>query len=121
MAISYHRPTAIFVDLAVIKENVAHAVLQQQGKRDVFVVVKANGYSHGAVPVAKAAIAAGATGLGVATIDEGIALREAGITQTILILGLVDVQWLPLIIHYHLPIPVATQEWLEEAWSVYQN
>ncbi len=121
MAISYHRPTAIFVDLAVIKENVAHAVLQQQGKRDVFVVVKANGYSHGAVPVAKAAIAAGATGLCVATIDEGIALREAGITQTILILGLVDVQWLPLIIQYHLAIPVATQEWLEKAWSVYQN
>ena len=62
MAISYHRPTAIFVDLAVIKENVAHAVLQQQGKRDVFVAVKANGYGHGAVPVPKPQLLQGQQG-----------------------------------------------------------
>lgn len=121
MVVSYHRPTKVVVDLAVIKENVAQAVLQQQGKRAIFAVVKANGYGHGAVPVAKAAVAGGATGFCVATLDEGIALRESGITEEILILGIVEVHWLPLILEYDLAVPVATQEWLEEAWDYYQK
>lgn len=121
MAISYHRPTKIIVDLAVIKENVAQTVRQQQGQRAVFAAVKADGYGHGAVPVAKAAAVAGAKGFCVATLDEGIALREGGLTEEILILGLVEVQWLPLILKYDLAVPVATQEWLEAAWDFYQT
>lgn len=121
MAVSYHRPTKIVVDLAVIKENVAQSVLQQQNKRGVFAAVKANGYGHGAVPVAKAALAGGAVGFCVATLDEGMALREGGLTEDILILGLIEVHWLPLIIQYNFAIPVATQEWLEEAWDFYQK
>ncbi len=47
-------------------------------------VVKADGYGHGATPVARAALAAGATELGVATIDEALALRRDGITAPVL-------------------------------------
>ena len=50
-------------------------------------VVKADGYGHGAVNVAKAAIKGGASHLGIATLQEGIELREAGIKCPILVLG----------------------------------
>ncbi|NLM68236.1 MAG: alanine racemase, partial [Enterococcus sp.] len=115
MVVSYHRPTKVIVDLAAIKENVAIEVKKQAGKRDIFAVVKANGYGHGAVPAAKAALVGGASGFCVATLDEGIALRESGITAPIIVLGIVEVAWLPLILEYHLAVPVATLSWLEEA------
>jgi alanine racemase len=50
-------------------------------------VVKANGYGHGAVPAARAALAGGATWLGVSSVQEGVELRKAGIGQPILNLG----------------------------------
>ena len=50
-------------------------------------VVKADGYGHGAVPVARAAAAGGASSFGVATLQEGVELREAGLRQPVLVLG----------------------------------
>lgn len=120
MVVSYHRPTKVVVDLAAIKENVATEVKKQAGQREVFAVVKANGYGHGAVPAAKAALVGGASGFCVATLDEGMALRESGITEPILVLGIVEVAWLPLILEYRLAVPVATLSWLEEA-SLYME
>lgn len=57
----------------------------------MMVAVKANGYGHGAVEVAKAAIEAGINQLAVAFVDEAIELREAGINVPILILGYTSV------------------------------
>ncbi|WP_227984226.1 alanine racemase [Nocardia spumae] len=71
------------VDLDAIAHNVrilrAHA-----GDAAVMAVVKADAYNHGAVQVGRAALAAGATELGVTTIDEALELRAAGITAPIL-------------------------------------
>ncbi len=53
----------------------------------LWAVVKANGYGHGALTVARVALGAGATGLVVATVAEGVALRRGGITAPILLLG----------------------------------
>jgi alanine racemase len=53
-------------------------------------VVKANGYGHGAVPVARALEAAGARMLGVATVEEGVELRRAGVRLPLVVLGGVD-------------------------------
>jgi alanine racemase len=50
-------------------------------------VVKADGYGHGAVPVARAAAAGGAGCFGVATLQEGVELRQAGLHQPVLVLG----------------------------------
>lgn len=50
-------------------------------------VIKADAYGHGAIPVARAVLAAGAGWLGVACVDEGVALRAAGITAPILVMG----------------------------------
>jgi alanine racemase len=78
-----HRPTVAVVDLDAIRHNVR--TLQPQSAH-VMAVVKANGYGHGAVQVARAAQSAGARWLGVALIEEGIELRDAGIVGPILVL-----------------------------------
>lgn len=67
----------IVVDLEAIRANVRH-LRELVGPAAVMVVVKADGYGHGMVPVSRAAREAGAEWLGVATLDEAVALREAG-------------------------------------------
>lgn len=75
------------VDLDAVAHNVG--VLRSVVGSDVelFAVVKANAYGHGAVPVARAALAAGADRLAVGRVDEGIELRRAGIDAPILALS----------------------------------
>jgi len=70
------------VDLSAIKHNVA--LLKEKSGTNLLAVVKADAYGHGLVPVAKAAINAGASMLGVALLEEAITLRESGITEPIL-------------------------------------
>jgi alanine racemase len=70
------------VDLAAIAHNVT--VLGDRSGVGVLAVVKADGYGHGAVPVARAALAAGAAEIGVATIEEALALRQGGITGPVI-------------------------------------
>lgn len=115
MVASIHRPTRIIVHNDAIIQNVANEIKRLPQGRELFAVVKANGYGHGAVAVAKAAKAGGATGFCVATIDEGIELREAGFTEPILILGVVAVIYLPLVTEYRLAFPVNSQDWLNQA------
>jgi alanine racemase len=74
------------VDLDAIRANVA-ALRALAAPAALLAVVKANGYGHGAVPVARAALAAGATWLGVARVEEGEQLREAGIDAPIMLLS----------------------------------
>ena len=70
------------VDLSAIKHNVE--LLKKTAGTKLLAVVKADAYGHGLIPVAKAAISAGADYLGVALLEEAIALREAGIEAPIL-------------------------------------
>ena len=71
------------IDLGAVQANVAHLRILI-GTRHTMAVVKANGYGHGAVQVARAALAGGADWLGVADIDEALALRAAGIDAPLL-------------------------------------
>jgi len=70
------------IDTSAITENVRH--LRALTESEIIAVVKADGYGHGAVRSAVAALAGGATRLGVADIDEALALRRAGIDAPIL-------------------------------------
>jgi alanine racemase len=79
-----HRPTVAVVDLDAIRHNVLSLKPQPAA---VMAVVKADGYGHGAVPVARVATEAGAGWLGVAMVEEGIALRESGLVAPILVLS----------------------------------
>jgi len=71
------------VDLDAIADNV-RLLREHAGSAQVMAVVKADGYGHGAVQVGRAALAAGAAELGVATIDEALALRSEGISSPVL-------------------------------------
>ena len=78
------RPTWVDVDLDAIRHNAR--VLTPDGA-ELMAIVKANGYGHGDVEVARAAIEAGATWAGVALVEEGLRLRAAGIEAPILVLS----------------------------------
>ena len=75
------------IDLAALSNNVQEIRKLISDRTDLMAVVKADAYGHGAVTVAQIALKSGASWLGVATVPEGIQLREAGITAPILILG----------------------------------
>ena len=92
-----HRNTRVVVDLSIIKQNISKLKSKLSSPKQVYAVVKANAYGHGMIPVAKAALEAGVQGFCVANVDEALALREAGIMEPILILGLSRVEDAP---HY---------------------
>lgn len=71
------------VSLDAVRHNTA-LLRHRAGHAGVMAVVKADGYGHGAVPVARAALEAGATWLGTATIEEALRLRAAGIGAPVL-------------------------------------
>ena len=77
------RDREAFVDLGAITANVAALCELVRGSQ-VLAAVKADGYGHGMVPAARAALAGGAAWLGVADLDEAVALRRAGITAPVL-------------------------------------
>ncbi|MSQ15922.1 MAG: alanine racemase [Dehalococcoidia bacterium] len=81
------RPLWASISLDALRHNI-HQIKKHIGpKAEILAVVKANGYGHGAIPIARAALSAGANGLAVACTDEGVQLREAGITAPILVMG----------------------------------
>lgn len=115
MVVSYHRPTKAIIHTKAITENVRQETARLKKGTELFAVVKANGYGHGAVQTALAAVKGGAAGFCVSNIDEAIQLRDAGLTQPILILGVVAIAELPLISDYQIAIPISSLEWLREA------
>ncbi|HET9516644.1 MAG TPA: alanine racemase [Actinoplanes sp.] len=70
------------IDLDAIRSNVA--LLRAATTAEVMAVVKADGYGHGMLPAARAALAGGATWLGVCTLDEALELRRGGIRAPVL-------------------------------------
>jgi alanine racemase len=70
------------IDLDAIRDNVA--MLRARTTAEVMAVVKADGYGHGMLPSARAALAGGATWLGVATLEEALELRRSGLTAPVL-------------------------------------
>src|SRR5881397_2570341 len=72
------------VDLGAIRHNVGVLAERAAGGAGVMAVVKADGYGHGLVPTARAAVDGGASWLGVAFLEEALALRAAGIAVPVL-------------------------------------
>ena len=88
MISSLHRPTLAKVDLSAISENIEQVVSHIPKQVQTFAVVKANAYGHGAVEVAKH-VSKQVDGFCVSNLDEALELRQAGLEQPILILGVV--------------------------------
>jgi len=81
-AVTQEHATAV-IDLGALAHNVERIKSHVAGPA-VMVIVKADGYGHGLVPSARAAVAGGATWLGVALLQEAVTLRDAGVTARIL-------------------------------------
>ena len=80
------RPTTIYVDLKQLRANL-DAIRSHVGACRVMAIVKANAYGHGLIPTAQALERYGVDALGVAFLEEGVALRQAGVNIPILVLG----------------------------------
>ncbi len=98
------------IDLNAIRHN-AQAVKKAIGAgRHLMAIVKADAYGHGAVRVAKTALNSGADYLGVATVDEGIQLREGLVNAPILMLAEPPASAIPLLLAYKIMPAVYTSE-----------
>ncbi|GAB6179651.1 alanine racemase [Desulfotomaculum defluvii] len=78
------------INLEAIRHNIREVRKAIGPNKEIMAVVKANGYGHGAVPVARAALEAGATRLAVARLSEAQELRRAGLKVPILLLGYIS-------------------------------
>lgn len=90
------------VNLDYIKHNISEVKSTLAKKSKILVVVKADGYGHGAIEVSRIAVSCGVDYLGVANCQEAIVLRKAKINTPILVLGIIFPQDIPKIIKYNL-------------------
>src|SRR3954447_25740103 len=107
------------IDLEAIKHNV-RVLRRHIAPAQFTAVVKANGYGLGAVPIAKAVLEAGATGLAVSSYEEGHELRRAGIAGPILVLGYVPEDLAGPTIGAALPLAVNSPELAGPMWRAPQ-
>ncbi|MFM8015307.1 MAG: alanine racemase [Actinomycetota bacterium] len=91
------RATRADIELAALRANV-QSLAVAAGTSELWAVVKANAYGHGAVPCAQAALSAGAHGLCVALTQEALELRDAGIGAPIMVLSEQPVADIPLLV-----------------------
>lgn len=104
------RTSWVEIDLGAISHNVRVAAKRLGPGKKLMAVVKADAYGHGAVPVAKTALKSGATHLAVATTDEAVELRLAGITAPILVLAEPPARAIPTLLAYRIMPTVTTAE-----------
>ena len=90
------------IDLSAIRHNVVETKRRLKSGVHLCAVVKADGYGHGAVRVARTALNSGADYLAVATVPEGVELRKAGLTAPILVLAQPPRTAIPLLLGYNL-------------------
>jgi alanine racemase len=108
------RPTVVEVDLQRLADNFT-AIRQQVASAKIMPILKANAYGHGLVEVAHLMEALGADYLGVAVLEEGILLREEGISSPILVLGGILGNQVPYFLEHDLTITASS---IEKLWHV---
>lgn len=99
-----NRASWVSVDIDALSKNV-RAIKQHIGTHvTLFAVLKADAYGHGAVNTARVALANGADHLAVASVNEAMVLREAGITAPILVMGYTSPEQIRLVVQHNLTI-----------------
>lgn len=107
------RPTQVEVDLERLTENL-RAIQVATAPARVIPILKANAYGHGMVEVARHMESLGVDYLGVAVLEEGILLREQGITASILVLGGILGNQVPLFLEHDLTLTASSIEKLQQ-------
>ncbi|MEI4832410.1 alanine racemase [Bacillus sp. FJAT-53711] len=116
----FYRDTWVEVNLDAIYNNLTRIKSIIPKNVEIFAVVKANAYGHGSVQVANTALAAGATRLAVAFLDEALVLRRAGIKAPILVLGPSRPEDVNEAAENDVTLTVFQKEWIEiakKAWN----
>lgn len=103
------RPTHVEINLSRLTDNF-QAIQAQVAPASVMVILKANAYGHGLIEIAQHMVSVGADYFGVAYLEEGIMLRQAGITTPILVLGGILGNQVPLFLDYDLTITASSVE-----------
>ncbi|MFJ7934988.1 alanine racemase [Sporosarcina sp. NPDC096371] len=111
----HYRPTQVTIDLEAIKANIRNLTKHIKGSTSVIAVVKANGYGHGDVEVAQAAFETGVEMVSVATPDEAVRLRVAGISGDILVMGPSPITFAETAAELGITVAVSNAEWLRDA------
>jgi len=101
------RPTSVKIDLEAIKHNF-NTLNELAGEASVMCILKANAYGHGLIRIATFLEKLGAPYFGVAYLEEGIMLREAGVKTPILVMGGIIGDQIPLFIEYDLTITASS-------------
>ncbi len=101
------------VNLAAVERNVARLRAQLDGTA-LCAVVKADGYGHGAVAVARAALASGARSLAVATAQEAAELRAAGVDAPVLVMGALSSEELPVALQARADVVAWSERFVDE-------
>jgi alanine racemase len=112
MARAHWRPAWADIDLGAIRHN-AGLLAARAAPAALMAVVKADGYGHGAVPVARAALEGGAAWLGVAVVEEGLELRGAGIEAPIMVLAEAPAAAAGAVVAGRLTPVVHSRPWIE--------
>jgi len=111
------RPTYCDVDLAAIAGNVA-SIQAHVGTAEVMPVIKADAYGHGLLAVGTYLESQGVASLGVAYVEEGVALRDAGVTATIHVLGGAVAEQIEAFVDHDLDVTVPSLDKLHEVAEV---
>jgi alanine racemase len=106
-AAEVRRPTVVEVSLARLAENF-RAIRAAVAPAAVMPIVKANAYGHGLVAVARHFVELGAASLGVAFLEEAVALREAGVAVPILVMGGIFGDQVPLFLRHGLTLTASS-------------
>ncbi|HXI12232.1 MAG TPA: alanine racemase [Thermoanaerobaculia bacterium] len=114
-SVSLYRPTIVEVDVDAFQRNVAAVARALPPRSRLIVVLKADGYGHGAVALAKSCKAQNVAMIAVALIEEAIELRFAGVDLPILVLGAITREQLHLVREHHLILGIVAPESLVEA------
>ncbi|MBP1971460.1 alanine racemase [Virgibacillus natechei] len=114
MSETIYRDTWVEVDLDAIEYNIKQMKEKLPADSNIIAVVKADGYGHGSVQVAKKALQAGAKALAVALLEEALLLREASIDVPILVLGRVPPRGALIASEHDITLTFFQKEWLQE-------
>ena len=117
--INTHRDAWVEINLENLTRNIKEIKRNIPQDEKLLAVVKADAYGHGAVMLAQTLLVSGADMLGVASIDEGMDLREAKITSDILVLGAVPVWAVESAVRADLSISVFSREHLDACKQAY--
>ena len=113
----YYRDTWAKIDLDAITHNVKQ-IKDLHPTKEIFAVVKANGYGHGDAEVSKVAIEAGVSCLAVSGLDEALRLRNSGIEVPILVLGMTRLKDVPLAAENNISLTAHDEMWIEHLVSL---